>query len=62
MKARIITRSGAGYDASSRYTRVSLLKSDDDFQVLMDRVTDFVNAENYDGDALLLPRAPYYGN
>lgn len=50
LKARIITRSGAGYDASSRYTRVSLLKSDDDFEVLVERVTDLVNAENYDDD------------
>ncbi|CAL4961702.1 unnamed protein product [Urochloa decumbens] len=48
LKANIITRSGAGYEASSRYTRVSLLKTDDDFEVLMERITDLVNAENYD--------------
>ncbi|CAO2183063.1 unnamed protein product [Urochloa humidicola] len=47
LTANIITRSGAGYEASSRYTRVSLLKTDDDFEVLMERITDFVNAENY---------------
>ncbi|KAK3165277.1 hypothetical protein QOZ80_1AG0031190 [Eleusine coracana subsp. coracana] len=48
LKANIITRSGVGYGASSRYTRVSLLKSDDDFDVLMERVTDLVNAEQYE--------------
>jgi hypothetical protein len=37
---------------------VSLLKSDDDFEVLMERVTDLANADNYDDDALLLPRVP----
>jgi hypothetical protein len=41
---------------------VSLLKSDDDFEALMEKVTDLVNAENYDDDALLLIRAPCYGN
>ncbi|CAO1945185.1 unnamed protein product [Urochloa humidicola] len=45
LKANIITRSGAGYEASSRYTRVSLLKMDDDFEALMERVTDLVNSE-----------------
>ncbi|GJN17869.1 hypothetical protein PR202_gb04972 [Eleusine coracana subsp. coracana] len=48
LKANIVTRSGVGNGASSRYTRVSLLKSDDDFDVLMERVTDLVNAERYD--------------
>ncbi|WVZ69061.1 hypothetical protein U9M48_017911 [Paspalum notatum var. saurae] len=48
LKAKIISRSGTGYEASSRYTRVSLLKSDDDFEVLMERVTDLVDAENYE--------------
>ncbi|CAO2171251.1 unnamed protein product [Urochloa humidicola] len=45
LKENIITRSGAGYEASSRYTRVSLLKTDDDFEALMERVTDLVNDE-----------------
>ncbi|KAF8696236.1 hypothetical protein HU200_037137 [Digitaria exilis] len=48
LKANIITRSGVYFEAGSRYTRVSLLKSDDDFDVLMERVTDLVNAEKYD--------------
>ncbi|GJN17867.1 hypothetical protein PR202_gb04970 [Eleusine coracana subsp. coracana] len=47
LKANIITRPGVTYEASKRYTRVSLLKSDDDFDVLMDRFTDLVNAEKY---------------
>ncbi|CAL4947760.1 unnamed protein product [Urochloa decumbens] len=51
LQAKIITRTGVGNEVSSRYTRISLLKSDDDFDVLMDRVTDLVNAENYDEDA-----------
>lgn len=51
LKAKIITRSGARFEASSRYTRLSLLKTDDDFEVLMERVTDLVNAENYDEPA-----------
>ncbi|KAF8678502.1 hypothetical protein HU200_046256 [Digitaria exilis] len=48
LKANIITRSGVYFEAGSRYTRVSLLKSDDDFEVLMERVTDLVNAEKYE--------------
>ncbi|KAJ1285135.1 hypothetical protein BS78_03G256900 [Paspalum vaginatum] len=48
LKANIITRTGVTYEAGSRYTRISLLKSDDDFDVLMERVTEFVNAEKDD--------------
>ncbi|CAL4961700.1 unnamed protein product [Urochloa decumbens] len=51
LKAKIITRTGVGNEVSSRYTRISLLKSDDDFDVLMERITDLVNAENYEEDA-----------
>ncbi|CAO1945782.1 unnamed protein product, partial [Urochloa humidicola] len=48
LKAKIITRTGVGNEASSRYTRISLLKSNDDFDMLMEKVTDLVNAEKYD--------------
>lgn len=48
LKANIITRAGVQYEASSRYTRISLLKSDDDFDVLIERLKDLVNAEKYD--------------
>ncbi|KAL6615938.1 hypothetical protein ACP70R_038208 [Stipagrostis hirtigluma subsp. patula] len=48
LKANIISRTGVWYGASSRYTRVSLLKTEDDFDLLMERVTDLVNAEKYD--------------
>ncbi|XP_062219760.1 tryptophan aminotransferase-related protein 3-like [Phragmites australis] len=48
LKANIITRTGVSNEAGSRYTRISLLKSDDDFDVLMERVTDLVNAEKYE--------------
>ncbi|KAF8678501.1 hypothetical protein HU200_046255 [Digitaria exilis] len=48
LKANIITRTGVFFEAGSRYTRISLLKSDDDFDVLMERVTDLVNAEKYE--------------
>ncbi|XP_025814418.1 alliin lyase-like isoform X2 [Panicum hallii] len=50
LKAKIITRTGVGNEAGSRYTRISLLKTDDDFEVLMERVTDLVDAEK-NGDA-----------
>jgi histidinol-phosphate/aromatic aminotransferase/cobyric acid decarboxylase-like protein len=45
LKAKIITRSGVGSEAGSRYTRVSLLKTDDDFDMLLERITDLVNSE-----------------
>ncbi|CAM0882424.1 unnamed protein product [Alopecurus aequalis] len=45
LKAKIITRSGVWNDASSRYTRISLLKSQDDFDLLLERVTELVDAE-----------------
>ncbi|KAL6615940.1 hypothetical protein ACP70R_038210 [Stipagrostis hirtigluma subsp. patula] len=48
LKANIITRSSALFEAGSRYTRVSLLRSNDDFDVLMERVTDLVDAEKHD--------------
>ncbi|KAF8696237.1 hypothetical protein HU200_037138 [Digitaria exilis] len=48
LKANIITRTGVFFEAGSRYTRISLLKSDDDFDVLMERLTDLVNAEKYE--------------
>ncbi|CAL4974369.1 unnamed protein product [Urochloa decumbens] len=51
LKAKIITRTGVGNEASSRYTRISLLKSNDDFDVLMERVTDLVNAEKFDASS-----------
>uniref|UniRef100_A0A0A8ZUK6 Alliinase C-terminal domain-containing protein n=1 Tax=Arundo donax TaxID=35708 RepID=A0A0A8ZUK6_ARUDO len=47
LKAKIITRSGVVSEASSRYTRVSLLKTDDDFDMLLERITELVNAEKY---------------
>ncbi|BAB89837.1 hypothetical protein [Oryza sativa Japonica Group] len=31
----------------SRYTRVNLLKTQDDFDVLLERITDFVYAEKH---------------
>ena len=45
LKAKIISREGGMYGASSRYTRMSLLKTDDDFDVLVERITDLVNAD-----------------
>ncbi|KAG8055627.1 hypothetical protein GUJ93_ZPchr0001g32220 [Zizania palustris] len=43
--AGIISRTGVLNEAGSRYTRVSLLRTEDDFDVLLERVTDLVNAE-----------------
>ncbi|XP_040381531.1 LOW QUALITY PROTEIN: tryptophan aminotransferase-related protein 4-like [Oryza brachyantha] len=45
--AGIISRSGISNDAGSRYTRVSLLKTQDDFDVLLERLTEFVDAEKH---------------
>lgn len=45
LKEKIITRSGVKFDVGCRYTRVSLLKTQDDFEVLLERVTDLVDAE-----------------
>ena len=47
LKAKIITRSGVWNDASSRYTRIRLLKSQDDFDLLLERLTELVDAETY---------------
>jgi hypothetical protein len=46
LKANIISWSGADAEASARYTRVSLVKAQDDFDTLLERLTDLVNAEN----------------
>ncbi|KAK3118934.1 hypothetical protein QOZ80_9BG0710900 [Eleusine coracana subsp. coracana] len=53
LRANIITRSGVGNEASSRYTRMSLLKSDDDFDVLMERITDLVDADKCDAPRVI---------
>jgi hypothetical protein len=47
LKAKIITRPGVWSDASSSYTRISLLKSQDDFDLLLEKVTELVDAEKY---------------
>ncbi|GJM93325.1 hypothetical protein PR202_ga09872 [Eleusine coracana subsp. coracana] len=47
LEAKIISREGGRYGASSQYARMSLLKTDDDFNVLLERITDLVNAEKY---------------
>ncbi|OEL21345.1 Alliin lyase [Dichanthelium oligosanthes] len=45
LKANIITHSGVGSEASRRHTRVSLVKSQDDFDVLLERLTHLVHTE-----------------
>ncbi|TVU35306.1 hypothetical protein EJB05_17190 [Eragrostis curvula] len=52
LKAKIITRTGTVFEASKQYTRVSLLKANDDFDALIERFTDLVNAEKYDTPGL----------
>ncbi|TVU16826.1 hypothetical protein EJB05_36981, partial [Eragrostis curvula] len=42
LKAGIITQPGVESEDSSRYTRVSLVKTQDDFDVLLERLTDLV--------------------
>jgi aspartate/methionine/tyrosine aminotransferase len=49
LKAKIITRSGVGSEAGSRYTRVSLLKTDDDFDMLLEKITDLLNSDEDNG-------------
>uniref|UniRef100_A0A0D9V4Z5 Alliinase C-terminal domain-containing protein n=1 Tax=Leersia perrieri TaxID=77586 RepID=A0A0D9V4Z5_9ORYZ len=43
--AGIISRSGTLFGAGTRHTRLSILKTQDDFDVLLERITDFVDAE-----------------
>uniref|UniRef100_A0A0E0JNA9 Alliinase C-terminal domain-containing protein n=1 Tax=Oryza punctata TaxID=4537 RepID=A0A0E0JNA9_ORYPU len=47
LAAGIISRSGTFYETGTRYTRVSLLKTQDDFDLLLERITDFVDAEKH---------------
>ncbi|KAK3123291.1 hypothetical protein QOZ80_8AG0628060 [Eleusine coracana subsp. coracana] len=47
LEAKIITRSGVWCGAGRRYTRASLLKMDDYFDMLLERITDLVNSEKY---------------
>ncbi|EMS62345.1 Alliin lyase 1 [Triticum urartu] len=58
LKAKIITRSGVWNDASSRYTRISLIKSQDDFDLLLERITEFVDAELTAAGSNSIPAAP----
>ncbi|CAH1446144.1 unnamed protein product [Lactuca virosa] len=43
---KIIGRSGSTYKAKDRYVRLSLIKSQDDFDLLMLRLTELVSLEN----------------
>lgn len=43
--AKIIGRSGSLFSAEDRYVRLSLLKSDDDFNLLLNRLKDLVASE-----------------
>ncbi|XP_052140566.1 tryptophan aminotransferase-related protein 3-like [Oryza glaberrima] len=47
LAAGIISRSGTLSEAEARYTRMSLLKAQDDFDVLLERITEFVDAEEH---------------
>ncbi|KAI3810427.1 hypothetical protein L1987_20039 [Smallanthus sonchifolius] len=43
---KIIGRSGSIFSAKDRYTRLSLIKSQDDFELLLQRLTELVALEN----------------
>ncbi|MFS7980612.1 putative alliinase, EGF-like domain, pyridoxal phosphate-dependent transferase, major [Helianthus anomalus] len=43
--SKIIGRSGSTFSAKNRYTRLSLIKSQDDFEMLMLRLTELVSLE-----------------
>ncbi|KAK1440395.1 hypothetical protein QVD17_06220 [Tagetes erecta] len=43
---KIIGRSGSAFSANNRYTRLSLIKSQDDFELLLQRLTELVSLEN----------------
>ncbi|GJR00409.1 tryptophan aminotransferase-related protein 3-like protein [Tanacetum coccineum] len=42
----IIGRSGSNFSAKDRYVRLSLIKSQDDFELLLQRLTELVSLEN----------------
>ncbi|KAK9069640.1 hypothetical protein SSX86_011544 [Deinandra increscens subsp. villosa] len=42
---KIIGRSGSTFSAEDRYTRLSLIRSQDDFELLLQRLTEFVSLE-----------------
>ncbi|PWA47192.1 pyridoxal phosphate-dependent transferase [Artemisia annua] len=42
----IIGRSGSSFGAKDRYVRLSLIKSQDDFELLLQRLTELVSLEN----------------
>lgn len=44
-KAGIISRTGTVFEASSRYTRLSLIKTQDDFDLLLRRMEALVSKE-----------------
>lgn len=43
---KIIGRTGSTYNAKDRYVRLSLIKSQNDFDLLMLRLTELVSLEN----------------
>lgn len=48
LKARIVTTSGVQNEAGGEYAGISLLGSDDNFDVLMERLAELVHADKYD--------------
>ncbi|KAJ9546043.1 hypothetical protein OSB04_025750 [Centaurea solstitialis] len=44
--ANIIGRAGSAFSAKDRYVRLSLIKSQDDFELLVQRLTELVSLEN----------------
>ncbi|KAI7751673.1 hypothetical protein M8C21_010560 [Ambrosia artemisiifolia] len=45
-EGKIISRSGSFFSAKDRYSRLSLIKSQDDFELLIQRFTELVSLEN----------------
>lgn len=47
-EGEIVTTSGVQNEAGGEYARISLLGSDDNFDVLMERLAELVHADKYD--------------
>ncbi len=47
LAAGINSLTGTVNEAGTRYTRLSLIKTQDDFDMLLERITEFVDAEKH---------------
>ncbi|XP_076932147.1 tryptophan aminotransferase-related protein 4-like [Bidens hawaiensis] len=57
---KVIGRPGTLFDDSNRYTRLSLTQSEDDFKLLMKRLTELVDQENGGNEIVKNSNEPLY--